>query len=111
MANTAKIGETSFKVGDTVAVYYRIIETEKTSGVKKHEEKEETRERLQPFEGLVLSINGHQSFTVRKIATDRIGVERIFPLASPWINKIVVKKKGQVKRAKLYYLRNTSAKL
>ncbi len=106
MANTAKIGETSFAVGDTVKVYYKIIEKEKVSGIKKREEKEEVRERFQPFEGTVISINSSQNFTVRRLAADGVGIERIFPLNSPWINKITVTKKGDVRRAKLYYLRN-----
>lgn len=93
-------------MGDTVKVYYKIIEKEKVTGVKKREEKEEVRERLQPFEGIVIAINQSQTFTVRKMATGGIGVERIFPLNSPWINKVVVKKKGKVRRAKLYYLRH-----
>lgn len=108
MANQAKFGETTFNVGDMVRVHYRIIETEKVSGVKKREEKEEVRERIQPFEGVVLAIRGEgekKSFTVRKVAVGGIGVERIFPLNSPWITKITVKKKGKVRRAKLYYLR------
>ncbi len=110
MPNTAKLGETSFAVGDTVKVYYKIIEKEKVSGVKKREEKEEVRERFQPFEGTVISINSNQNFTVRRIGVDGVGVERIFVLNSPWINKITVTKKGDVRRAKLYYLRNVVAK-
>lgn len=106
MANTAKIAETSFAVGDTVRVYYRIIEKEKVSGLKKREEKEEVRERFQLFEGVVIAIKSSNNFIVRKIAADSIGVERIFPLNSPWINKIKMVKKGKVRRAKLYYLRN-----
>ena len=52
----------------------------------------------------------NKSFTVRRIATGGIGVERIFPLFSPWIKKITVKKQGNVRRAKLYYLRNREGK-
>jgi large subunit ribosomal protein L19 len=104
MANQAKIGETAFKVGDTIKVFYRLIEKEKKAGIKKREEHEEVRERLQPFEGVVISISP-TAFTVRRLAADNIGVERIFPLASPWISKITVKKRGGVRRAKLYYLR------
>lgn len=108
MANQTKFGDTTFNVGDTIRVHYRIIETEKVSGVKKREQKEEVRERIQPFEGVVLAIRGEKemkSFTVRKMGVGGIGVERIFPLNSPWITKISVKKTGKVRRAKLYYLR------
>ncbi|MBI4999510.1 50S ribosomal protein L19 [Candidatus Gottesmanbacteria bacterium] len=115
MANRAKIGETSFAVGDTVRVYYKIIEKEKVTGIKKREEKEETRERVQPFEGTILAIRGegenkqsfssNKTFTVRRIGSGGIGVERIFPMISPWITKVTVKKHGKVRRAKLYYLR------
>lgn len=113
MANQAKIGETVFAVGDTIRVYYKIIEKEKVTGVKKREEKEEIRERIQPFEGVVIAIRGegeNRSFTVRKIAARGIGVERIFPVISPWITKVTVKKHGKVRRAKLYYLRKEKTK-
>ncbi len=113
MANQAKIGETIFHVGDTVGVHYKLIEKEKVSGKAKKEVKEETRERFQIFEGIVLSIRGsgeNKTFTVRRISVGAIGVERIFPLNSPWIKKITVKKKGQVRRAKLYYLRDKEGK-
>lgn len=66
------------------------------------------KERIQIFEGIVIAIKGSSDnlmFTVRKIAAGGIGVERIFPAQSPWITKIEVKKKGNVRRAKLYYLR------
>ncbi len=106
MANQVKFGETSFAVGDIVKVYYKIIEKEKVSGIKKREEKEEVRERFQPFEGTVISINSNKNFTVRRIGVDGVGVERIFVINSPWINKITVTKKGDIRRAKLYYLRN-----
>ena len=106
MANQAKIKETVIGVGDLVSVDYKIIETEKSSGIKKREQKEEVRERTQPFEGIVIAIDKNsKSFTVRKIGVMKIGVERIFPFESPWITKIKVVKKGHVRRAKLYYLR------
>lgn len=109
MAMQAVHGETQFNVGDTVDVHYRLIEKEKVAGKAKKEVKEEVRERIQIFEGIVISIRGmaeNMSFTVRKMAIGNIGVERIFPLASPWIKKITVKKKSSVRRAKLYYLRD-----
>lgn len=113
MANQAILGQTTFHVGDTVQVHYKLIEKEKVAGKAKREVKEELRERIQVFEGIVLAIRGegaNKSFTVRKIGAAAIGVERIFPLNSPWIKKISVKKKSQVRRAKLYYLRGKTGK-
>jgi len=100
MANQVKINDTVFSVGDKVKILQKIQEGDKT--------------RLQPFEGIVIAIKGdgeNKMFTVRKIAAGSIGVERIWPLNSPWIDNIKVIKKGQVRRAKLYYLRNTPGKL
>lgn len=95
MANQAKWQEINFRVGDTIAVHQKIKEDDKT--------------RIQVFEGTVIAIRGrgeNKSLTVRKIGADKIGVEKIWPLISPWIKKIVVKKKAdKVRRAKLYYLR------
>ena len=88
----------SFKSGDTVTIDYRIIEGNK--------------ERVQKYKGVVIKITGHgesKRFTVRKIS-DGIGVERIFPMNSPFINNIEVNKVGKVRRAKLYYLRNLTGK-
>ncbi|MBU1132949.1 50S ribosomal protein L19 [Patescibacteria group bacterium] len=84
-----------FRVGDTVKLSYRIIEGEKT--------------RIQPFQGIVISKKGEgisKTFTVRRIGADKVGVERIIPLYSPNIEKLEVTKKGKVRRAKLYYLRD-----
>lgn len=89
---------TDFEVGDTVKVYVKVVEGDK--------------ERLQPYEGVVISKKGsgtRESFTVRKISFG-IGVERVFPLHSPSIAKIEVVKKGDVRRAKLYYLRSKKGK-
>jgi large subunit ribosomal protein L19 len=83
-----------FRAGDTVTVHYKIIEGDKV--------------RTQPFTGIVISKRGEgvsKTFMVRRIGVDGIGVERIFPLASPNIEKLVVEKTGKVRRAKLYYLR------
>jgi large subunit ribosomal protein L19 len=87
-----------FRVGDTVRLQVKVVEGEK--------------ERIQPFEGLVIKISrggNRANFTVRKISYG-IGVERIFPFHSPRIEKIQVLSRGKVRRAKLYYLRELSGK-
>lgn len=87
-----------FKPGDTVKVHYRITEG--------------NRERIQVFQGDVIRRHGESSretFTVRKISFS-VGVERTFPVHSPKIEKIEVVRKGKVRRAKLYYLRNKVGK-
>ena len=87
-----------FRSGDTVTVAYRI--------------KEGNKERVQQYRGVVIKIAGHgdkKRFTVRKMS-DNIGVERIFPLESPFIDSITVNKYGKVRRAKLYYLRALTGK-
>ena len=88
----------NFKVGDTVKVHYRI--------------KEGDRERIQPFEGVVIRIRGSgadKTFTVRKESYG-VGIERIFPYWSPNIESIEVVKIGKVRRAKLYFLRGLRGK-
>lgn len=113
MANTAVWNNIPFHVGDTVRVHYKLIEHVKVAGKAKREVKEETRERTQAFEGIVIAIKGSGAncmFTVRKIGAGAIGIERIFPLVSPWIKKLEVKKLGAVRRAKLYYLRDKQGK-
>lgn len=85
--------QTKFQVGDTVKVYQII--------------KDGAKERIQIFEGLVIKIKGHEgtkSFVVRKISSG-VGVEKIYPIDTPFVDKIEVVKKGDVRRAKLYYLR------
>ncbi len=87
-----------FKAGDTITVFYKIIEGNK--------------ERVQQYQGVVLQRKGTgmaQTFTVRKISNG-VGVERIFPLFSPKIDRIVVDKKGIVRRARIFYLRDISGK-
>lgn len=113
MALTTTIHGTRVMVGDTIAVHYRIIEKEVVAGKTKKEKHEEQKERLQAFIGIVIAIRGggeNQSIVVRRIGAGGIGIERIFPTASPWIKKVSVKKKGDVRRAKLYYLRDKTSK-
>lgn len=84
--------------GDLVKVYTKIIEGDK--------------ERLAPFQGVIIKIKGEgisRTFTVRKVSAG-IGIERIFPMHSPLIVKIEIKKKGKVRRAKLNYLRQRKGK-
>lgn len=105
--------QTLFRVGDTIQVHQKIIEREKIAGKTKREVKEEQKERIQIFEGVVIAIKNRgygKTFTIRKISLDNVGVERIWPVNSPWISKIVVKKKGDVRRAKLYYMRDLTGK-
>src|SRR6476661_2300252 len=87
-----------FQIGDTVTVNVRIVEGEK--------------ERVQAYTGVVIGRRGKgmgETFTVRRIVNNE-GVERIFPLHSPFIAKVVVKRSGETRRAKLFYLRNRVGK-
>ncbi len=87
-----------FRAGDTVTVHYRI--------------KEGNKERIQQFQGTVIQRRNSgmaETFTVRKISNG-IGVERIFPIQSPFIEKIEVNKRGKVRRARLFYLRERKGK-
>ncbi|MBI4129707.1 50S ribosomal protein L19, partial [Candidatus Roizmanbacteria bacterium] len=87
MSVIAKHNDIPFHVGDTIRVHYRIIEKEKIAGKTKKSVKEEIKERVQPFEGVVMGVRGvaeNKSFTVRRIGADNIGIERVFPLISPW---------------------------
>lgn len=95
---TPKKNVEEFGPGDTITVAYRI--------------KEGNKERIQQYRGIVIKIVGHgdkKRFTVRKVS-DGIGVERIFPMESPFIESVTVNKYGRVRRAKLYYLRNLTGK-
>ena len=90
----------AFRPGDTVRVHVRLKEGE---GEK---------ERIQPFEGVVISKRGHlagATFTVRRVSFG-IGVERIFPIHSPMISSLEVLQQGRVRRARLYYLRSLKGK-
>ena len=98
-----------FEIGDTVRVKVRVVEA-RTSGKKKTQDEE--KERIQVFEGLVIArkhAKQAETFTVRKISFG-VGVERIFPIHSPNIAGIEVVRKGKVRRAKLYYLRDKKGK-
>lgn len=114
MSNMTHWSNIELHVGDTLRVHYKLIEKEKVAGKTKREVKVETHERIQVFEGLLLAIKGgngvNTMLTVRHIGAGGIGVERILPLASPWIKKIDVKKQGDVRRAKLYYVRTRIGK-
>lgn len=87
-----------FKPGDTVKVHVKVVEG--------------TRERIQVFEGVVIARKGgglRETFTVRRVSYG-VGVERVFPVHSPRIDRIEVARRGRVRRAKLYYLRNLTGK-
>jgi len=88
----------NFKAGDTITVHNRIVE-----GAK---------ERIQQFQGVVLQRSGTgatETFTIRKISGG-VGVERIFPISSPFIDKIEINKHGVVRRARIFYLRDLTGK-
>ncbi|WMM26720.1 50S ribosomal protein L19 [Tissierella sp. MB52-C2] len=88
----------SLNVGDTVQVHYKVVEG--------------TRERIQVYEGTIIKIQGggaRETFTVRRLSYG-VGVERTFPIHSPRIEKLVVTRRGRVRRAKLYYLRDRQGK-
>lgn len=91
-------GVPTFRPGDTLKVHVRVIEGKK--------------ERIQVFQGIVIGRRGggtSEMFTIRKISGG-VGVERIFPLHSPTIERLELVRRGKIRRAKLYYLRNLSGK-
>lgn len=113
VATVVKGAPVTIHVGDTLRVHYKLIEKEKVSGKTKREVHEESHERTQVFEGILIAIKGigiNTMFTVRRIGAGRVGIERIIPLHSPWIKLLEVKKRGLVRRAKLYYLRDRIGK-
>ncbi len=98
-ASQLKTNVPEFAVGDTVRVHAKVVEG--------------TRERIQVFEGTVMRKRGggiDENFTVRRIASHGIGVERTFMINSPRIDKIEVMRRGDVRRAQLYYLRGRTGK-
>jgi large subunit ribosomal protein L19 len=93
-----KFQHPKFKAGDTITVHYKIKEGEK--------------ERIQQYQGVVIQRKGTgttETFTVRKMSNS-VGVERIFPVHSPYIDKVEVNKVGIVRRARLFYLRGLTGK-
>ncbi len=98
-ANEKVASYPKFKAGDTITVTYRIKEGDK--------------ERLQKFRGVVIQLRGAtpttKTFTIRKVSNG-VGVERIFPFESPFIDSIELNKVGKVRRARIFYLRNLSGK-
>ncbi len=99
MAISTTILDQKINVGDRIKVHHKVKEGEK--------------ERTQIFTGIVIAIKGNRSgkaFVVRRIASSGVGVERIWPVISPWLQKIEVEKRGKIKRSKLYYLRDRVGK-
>ncbi|MFW5710642.1 MAG: 50S ribosomal protein L19 [Spirochaetia bacterium] len=97
-AEQMKENAVNFRIGDTVKVHFKIVEGQT--------------ERIQVFQGIVLSTKGagiRKTFTVRKMSYG-VGVERVFPVHSPRIDRIEVVRRGRVRRAKLYYLRKRVGK-
>lgn len=99
MSLKIKHQDTIASIGDTIRVHQEIVE-----GSSK---------RIQVFEGIIIAVKNrgqNKTFTVRKIGTNNVGVEKIFPVFMPSIKKIEVKRKGKVRRSKLYYLREKQGK-
>jgi large subunit ribosomal protein L19 len=97
MANTISVKGIPMRTGDLIAISYAFKEGDKS--------------KEQIFEGVLIAAKGavdNKMFTVRKVGKDSIGVERIFPLTSPFITKARVVKKGRARRAKLYFIRGRS---
>jgi len=98
MANTFIFKDQTFQVGDTISLHYKIKEGDK--------------ERIQVFKGILIGVKGQtlqtRMITVRKISSSGIGVERIIPLASPFLEDIKLIKKTTYKKAKAYFIRNFS---
>lgn len=99
MSNSFKYKDTQIQVGDTLTVDYRIKEAD-------------GKERIQQFQGILIGIKGSSSetrmFTVRKMSKSGIGVERIFPVDSPFVAAVTLDKKSTYQKAKLYFLKDLS---
>lgn len=99
MAQYFTYNETEVATGDTVRIHQEIVEGDK--------------KRIQIFEGIIIAIKNRgngKSFTVRKVGANGIGVEKIYPVNAPSIQKLEVKRKGDVRRSKLYFLRDRLGK-
>ena len=99
MSLKIKHQDTIANIGDTIRVHQEIAEGDS--------------KRIQVFEGIIIAVKNrgqNKTFTVRKIGANNVGVEKIFPLFMPSIKKLEVKRKGKVKRSKLYYLREKQGK-
>ncbi|HLL61336.1 MAG TPA: 50S ribosomal protein L19 [Candidatus Nitrosocosmicus sp.] len=99
MANVITVKDIELHIGDTVKITYKFKEGEKS--------------KEQLFEGIMIKVRGegdNKMFTVRKVGKDKIGIERVFSILSPYIDKIQVVKHASVRRAKLYYIRGLSDK-
>lgn len=100
MANQLIYKNKKFNIGDTISLHYKIKEGDK--------------ERIQIFKGILIKVRGNspetKTFTIRKISKSGIGVERIIPLSSPYIEDILLIKKTSYKRSKAYFIRNLSDK-
>ncbi len=99
MALSAVHNDQEFRIGDMIRVHQRIQEDNKT--------------RTQVFEGTLIAVRGtgiNKMFTVRRLGANNVAIERIFPLASPFVERIEVKASGTVRRAKLYYIREKTSR-
>lgn len=101
MANYFHLQDKRFKVGDEVQITYKVFEGEKL--------------KAQNFAGILIGVKGNKKtnkmITIRKISKSGIGVERIFPLTSPLITNVVLKKESRYQKAKAYFIRSLSSKL
>lgn len=97
MSHTLTLKDKKVKIGDTIAIHYKFKEGQKAKD--------------QVFTGILIKVRGNEDnkmFTVRKMTKDNIGVERIFPIISPFIDKVELVKTGKVRRSKLYFVRRLS---
>lgn len=106
-------GLPKFRPGDTIRVHYKILESVEAKDAKKKGSEDKKKYRIQPYEGVVTRFRkgtADSTFTVRKISAGGVGVERTFPLYSPFVEKIEIIASGIVRRARLYFLRERTGK-